>query len=114
MKRRVIASVFGLALSIAAVTPASADGYIYFSNYYGTEYVNPVRYALADVPPGTAGQLVDHTFSAALYAGIGTLSDPGQLTFVPGSITTFDGWPDLQPAWAGWLTPAHLVTIPGY
>jgi hypothetical protein len=113
MKKKIVGSILGL--TISAATQSFGAGYIYFSNYFGYGYAYPVMFASTGVPEGTAGQLVDHTFSAALYAGIGTLSDPDQLTFVEGSITPFNGWVDvLGPAWNGWLAPPQLVSIPDY
>jgi hypothetical protein len=113
MKRKVVGLILGL--SVSAAIRSFGTGTIYLSNYYGTENVFPVTYAATGVPPGDAGMPVDQTFSAALYAGLGTISDPSQLTLIPGSVTSFNGfWNSLGAAWNGWIVPAPLISIPGY
>jgi hypothetical protein len=88
MKKSLILSVLGLAL---LPTPSANALWIYFDTYNGPTL--PVTYALTDVPEGMAGQVIDGSFSAALYAGLGNLTDPSQLTLVPGSITPFSSGP---------------------
>ncbi|MBI3848820.1 MAG: PEP-CTERM sorting domain-containing protein [Verrucomicrobia bacterium] len=102
MKKTIIASVIGIAASVATVSSSYGQGHTLFDNYNAAPYMN-VRYN--GTPTGNSGIHVDLAYF------IGTTSDPTALTplglSVPlnGSLTALG-----QPGyWNG-----VAVDIPGY
>src|SRR5690242_2606219 len=77
------------------VAPCCGQGFVVFANYTSVPFA-PVTYSSdpSQVPPGKTGLAVGPGFSASLYYGFGTISDPNALTLLgdqPGYPTTFSG-----------------------
>lgn len=114
MKKTLVASILGLATTLAVVSSSYAQGSVKFDTYNAAVY-SPIKYtadtanlASAGVSTALAGTTVGNNFHAALYYGLGnTFTSLSQLTLVPGSELT-----------VGALLPGYItgpgVTIPGY
>src|SRR6266850_4350454 len=116
MKRAIIGSLLGIAASTMTVAPCYGQGFVIFANYAYNTY-GPVTYAASNVPDGKAGLAVGPGFSASLYYGFGTISDPNALTLLadqPGYPTTFSGNADGDTANMAGLFLGPIVAIPGY
>lgn len=119
MKRKLIASILGIASSSAMVASSYGQGQVIFANYaYDPGFTAaPVTYAANNVPAGKAGQLVGSEFNADLLFSLN-----GGVTYsaAPNSTTAFYG-SDVAPG-AGLGTPTgyaglfqgNSVLVPGY
>src|SRR5262245_34467536 len=71
MKRRLIATILGF-VACSATISSQAQGYIWFENY-----VVDSRITFQGTP------LNGNTWTASLYYGLGTITDPSQLKLAP-------------------------------
>jgi len=111
MKRKIIASVLGMA-ACAAVTSAYGQGSVFFNNYYLNSSSTIV--AVAPITFASNGHNVGSEFNVDLLysfgAGIGTT-----WTLTPGSLTPILAGNDGDPTSAGaGIFGGSSVTIPGY
>jgi len=116
MKRALVASILGLAASVAS---SFGQGAVNFSNYSASPYY-PVAYSTTKPIPGgaTAGQGVGATFNVELGYFIGTTVNPAQITLLPSSITAINPALMAPPGGVGSPTTGYFigptVAIPGY
>lgn len=111
MKRAIVASILGMAASVAMVSTTHAQGTIFFCNYTGGGLTAPVTFTGPAVGGFTAGETIGSGFTAnLLYSLNGT-------TFTDSGITTgFLAPSGTAPSAGGGLfgTIGNQVTIPGY
>src|SRR6516164_422639 len=102
MKRAIVASMLGLALSAA---DSQSAGYIIFSTYLSSSSKLPLVYGYGSNPdqpvPGSAG------YSAELLYGLGAGISPGLLTPIPSSLTPVG-------AFDAGLIEGPVVTLPDW
>jgi len=118
MKRIIVTSLLGIAVSSIAVAPSYGQGHVMFANYNSAADA-PVTYSTDPIyaPPGKAGLAVGSGFSASLYYAFGTISDPNALTLLenqPNYPTPFFGSADGDTAHGAGYFIGGEVIIPGY
>jgi PEP-CTERM motif len=115
MKRKLIASIVGIASSAGLVATSYGQGSVVFSNYAnpaGTPILAPVTYNsnAALVPPGKAGQVIGSEFLADLTYEFGSMTS---FATVSGSLTPFTATDGDTANFAGFFFGSN-VTIPLY
>ncbi|MBI3851600.1 MAG: PEP-CTERM sorting domain-containing protein [Verrucomicrobia bacterium] len=123
MKRTIVASILGIAASVATVASSYGQGHIWFDNYNSP--AGKVTYGDSGYgSPGPVGTGVDSSYQAALYYGLGTVSEPADPdgTAIPQNLQllTASGQPAGYPAMfaINGAPPGYfkgpILTIPDY
>jgi hypothetical protein len=121
MKRKILASILGIAGSIAMVASSQAQGFIAFQNY-APDVNAPVTFGVTrnvGGVNGVAGSTVGSEFTADLLYSLNGGSTYTLLTQAAannaGYPTAFNSTDGNTASGAGYFTPANaVVTIPGY
>ena len=110
MKRQIVASILGIAASVASVASSYGQGSVLFKNY-GDTTAAAIRYAASNVPAGKENQYVGSTFNVQLLY---TLGNGGTGSTPVGSLTQcFSTDAPDQASGAGFFN-GGAVTIPDY
>jgi hypothetical protein len=113
MKRNIVASILGIAASVASVASSYGQGQVLFKNY-GTTTFAPVQYAASSVPGGKENLYIGGTFHADLLYTYGAISGSAQNSAGSAISTLFFSIDAADQATGSGFFNGDAATVPGY
>lgn len=108
MKRKLVASILGMAASVAMVASSYGQGQVWFDNYNNpnTSGVGGYSSPITLLTTGSGATLAPSSVTASLYYALGTVSDPNLVSSLAATAPVKASTP-------GYLT-ALVATVPDY
>jgi hypothetical protein len=108
MKRKLVASILGMAASVAMVASSYGQGQVWFDNYNNPNTAGVGGYSspITLLTTGSGATLAPSSITASLWYALGTVTDSSQVTSLAATAP-------IAPTNPGYVTAA-IATIPDY